>query len=581
MKKATALILTAAMVFCAAATVIAQNVLKREDIPPLTDGDHEARAMAELGMLVGAGNGFELQKELTRAEALVFILRTTGLDLSLNSYDFDAPPFTDIRGHWAEEIILQFYGAGLVSGRGNERFMPDEVISGKEFTKILLSALGYESITLENAREKGEKCGILVNNFTRSVVINDERLTRGDAVRICYCALTAFNANHEMLYESLIESGKYKERDFEGVLYAFETSAKSFSARIDGEMPEDANYMFSPFSIKMAFALAANGAGGTTRSEILSALGIQNIDEYNKNSERLIKTYAENGVMAPDVANSIWINTDETNGRFSEGFKKNAEKYFNAEAASVNSADAVKRVNSWVAEKTNEKIISIINDSDFASLLVNAVYFRGAWENEFSESATKKAPFTACDGKEYDTDFMNLKEYYEYYNKNGVEAVKMPYKSRIYQEDGEIKNAGFEASMYLIMGECEDAEEFLKSAEFESRYLRLFVPKFEFEYEISLNGIMNDLGIKEAFGTDADFTEMFDSGSMTITESKHKTYVKVDEKGTEAAAVTSIALAKAAMPPEPTEVRFDEPFTFVVKDDTNGEILFLGKYQKP
>ena len=248
---------------------------------------------------------------------------------------------------------------------------------------------------------------------------------------------------------------------------------------------------------------------------------------------------------------------------------------------SVGNSDAVGRVNKWVADKTRGKINSITDSSDFEALLVNAVYFKGAWQDEFSEEATKKAPFTAYDGKEYETDFMNKTEYYGCFIGNGVKAVRLPYKSRVYGEDGEMKDAGFEASMYLIMGDCPDAETFLKEAAFDTRYVKLSVPKFEMEYSTDLKGIMKSLGIKKAFEKDADFTKMFDLGSMMITDAKHKTYVKVDEKGTEAAAVTSIGMAKASLPPEPTEMKFDKPFTFVIRDDTNGEILFLGKYQAP
>ena len=114
---------------------------------------------------------------------------------------------------------------------------------------------------------------------------------------------------------------------------------------------------------------------------------------------------------------------------------------------------------------------------------------------------------------------------------------------------------------------------------FESTYIKMSMPKFRIEYETSLNQILKNMGITTAFDDEtADFTKMFDKGNMWFTETIHKTYIDVNEKGTEAAAVTAVGMAGSALPPEPIELKFNKPFYFAIRDNTSGEILFMGRY---
>ena len=106
------------------------------------------------------------------------------------------------------------------------------------------------------------------------------------------------------------------------------------------------------------------------------------------------------------------------------------------------------------------------------------------------------------------------------------------------------------------------------------------MPKFKIEYETSLNDALRAMGINKAFKSDAEFKKMFDSGNMFFTDTIHKTFISVDEHGTEAAAVTSIAMAGSALPPKPIELKFDKPFYFVIRDNVSGEILFMGRFIK-
>ena len=135
--------------------------------------------------------------------------------------------------------------------------------------------------------------------------------------------------------------------------------------------------------------------------------------------------------------------------------------------------------------------------------------------------------------------------------------------------------------MYLVRGEYNEGRVgYITANQMKWEHIKFSMPKFKFEYETGLNDIMKNLGIDIAFDRDrADFTKMVDSGNMFIADSIHKTYIGVDEEGTEAAAVTAVMMeATSARPAEPIVVKYDTPFTFVIRDNKNGVTLFIGEY---
>ena len=364
-----------------------------------------------------------------------------------------------------------------------------------------------------------------------------------------------------------------------------------FADKVNTQMPTDKNYMFSPISIKMALALAANGASGETQAEILNALGISSIDDFNQLSKDLIKRYSQTDILSLDIANSIWINKDKTPQQFGNGFKNIAEEFYNADANTVADALAVSEINSWVNDKTNGKIPTIIdNTNDFWAMLINAVYFKGAWQDEFNANATKPDQFNNADGTKITVDFMNMQKWFPYAKTNSVHMIELPYRNRVenFSEDGEYigtdKYDDLDVSMYLIMSENDvNVEQELSAAinddTFKSTYIKMSMPKFKVEYSTDLNKIFMNMGITTAFNEkNADFTKMFNSGNMWFTKTIHKTFIDVDEKGTEAAAVTSIGMGGSSLPPEPIELKFNKPFYFAIRDNTSGETLFMGRY---
>lgn len=579
-------LLLCAVLLCGAPGVLAAETaaLTRSEIPIDQAAADQLKA---LGMMLGTEHGLELERPVTRAEALTLIWRVTGA--AFPDIGSPQPSFADIAGHWAYDVIEKFYHAGFISGTSASTFEPDRTVSGREFVKILLTVMGYDAVTLDSAYELGKQAEVLTNNFSKSVVREDMELLRSDAARICAGALTGKTADGSMLFKTLIDRGLYTESDFDGVLWSAGPAAgeSGFADKLNSRMPSDKNYMFSPLSIKLALAMLANGADGQTRDEILTACGIENLDEFNTYAKELIETYSQTDLLKLDIANSIWLNRSRTVQNFSAAFQTKISNFYRGEARTVTNDTAVDAVNSWVSEKTAGRIPTIIDNNEFWAALVNAVYFKARWQDEFDADATAEGVFTDRSGDAHSIDFMHRTGYMSCFVGDGLQIVSLPYTNRMVQLSDTGEYLGTEVfddldiSMYLLMGDgkVSDPQALLEGTTLSNQYVSLRMPKFEFDFTTRLNGILQSLGIVTAFdGANADLRPMFDTGNMSLIDTIHKSFIRVDEEGTEAAAVTSLAVAGSAKPPEPVAMTFDRPFTFAVRDNLSGEILFLGEY---
>ena len=372
----------------------------------------------------------------------------------------------------------------------------------------------------------------------------------------------------------------------------------SFADALVRELDAEGNWSVSPYSIRLCLAMLANGAKGETQQELLNALSIDDLDAFNQSVKELLETYDSYArIMSLETANSLWLNQSQLGGEgeFLPDYVRGMDEFFRAAVEEVTNADSVERVNAWVSEKTHGKIPTILTEDnrEFVTALVNAVYFKAAWENEFNEERTDKADFTNADGTTGTVDMMHQTDGFDYYATPGIEALEMPYKN--YAVDNEVgdnweyfRDADF--SMYLIKADDTlDVQNFLDNAEFTYGDVNVSVPKFKVEYSAALDEALQALGVQTAYDPEnADLTAMLDPSSLPgqqhfLDTVLHKTYIAVDEKGTEAAAVTAAMTGEgSAMPSRPELVRTftaDEPFWFVIRDNAKGEILFVGRYE--
>lgn len=217
MKKTIVCILVGILVLTTSISVFSQEtILAREEIPVMQENDVIANGLTSLKVFRGTGNGLELSRSITRAEAVALIFRIHP-DV-IWSLGLTKPEFTDLDGHWAYKEVTYAKKLGIVEGVGDGKFEPDRAVTGREFTKMLLSVMGYKNVTIENAYDLAKESGVLANNFMKSVVKQNFKLLRSDAARILWGSLPAKTEDNVLFYKKMIETGKYKEEDF-NILY--------------------------------------------------------------------------------------------------------------------------------------------------------------------------------------------------------------------------------------------------------------------------------------------------------------------------------------------------------------------------
>ncbi len=545
-----------------------------------------AEILQKIGIMKGTENGLETERLVTRAEALPLIYRVWGIAPETEA---TRSHFTDVDGHWASKTIVDAYLRGYIAGVSETEFAPEEAVTGRQFVKMLLSVLGYEGVTIENAYDRGDALSLLLHNETKTAVQEDWLLTRDVTASICHSALLIKTPDGRLVKQMLVDQGLYTEADFSVMGCGTPAAPVHFADKLNAQMPEKENYMFSPFSVKLAFALAANGAQKETQQEILDALGIADLDAFNQEAKQAIEKYNAAVSMDLNVANAVWVNTSRTQGKQITGpYEKLASAYFDAQAATVTDADAVGTINAWVQEKTNGKISKIAENNEFFAYIANAVYFKAGWLHEFAQYLTKQDAFYNADGTVTSTDFMQQTTHFNYGEAGGVRILELPYKNYVYNTDAEGKYAGrtqdenIDISMFVLSGNgrVHNPQAVLESAQLRMERVHLSMPKFEAEFKADLKEMMRALGVQQAFDSrTAQIRGIIEQWPLYIDAAVHKTYIQVDEKGTEAAAVTGIAAgATSSRPAEPIEFKLDKPFTYIIRDNLSGEVLFAGAY---
>jgi serine protease inhibitor len=344
----------------------------------------------------------------------------------------------------------------------------------------------------------------------------------------------------------------------------------------------DSNVFVSPLSASMALGMTANGAAGTTYDAFHNTLrlGDASAAEVNDGYKSLISLLtALDPSVKFQIANSIWY--DQT-FPFNSSFLNQSKSYFNAEVQGIDFRQpaAANTINSWVSDATAKKIPSIIDGIDPAEVmfLINAIYFKGSWTQEFEKSQTQDAPFFARDGSSSPTPLMHQDKTLQFANGAGFKAVDLYYGNSAYamtvilpdsgQDVNAVASSFTPASWKSLVGSFREAD------------VDFYLPRFKIEWSKILNDDLTAMGLGVAFTSGADFTPMSTRGKeLSISVVKQKTFVDVNEEGTEAAAATSVGVQVTSVP-VPVTVRVDRPFIFAIRERFSGTILFIGKIVK-
>ncbi len=350
------------------------------------------------------------------------------------------------------------------------------------------------------------------------------------------------------------------------------------------EVEGEKNTFISPLSVSMAMGMALNGASGTTYDAMQSILQFNSLtnEEINQAYKSLIELLTQvDQKVKFQIANSIWYRNSM---QFEKEFIDINKKYFDAEVAGLNFDDpnSVNRINNWVNVNTNGNINKIIEliPQDAIMYLINAIYFKGTWKFEFDKKNTQEDLFTLSNGDKVNCQMMaQQNEKFSYYANANFQAIDLPYGEGNFSMTIILPNADKTTNEIINQLNIENWNSWLSNFSEQTGALQL--PKFKLEKEYKLNDILAALGMEIAFSYYADFTNLYKPGGVFISEVKHKTFVDVNEEGTEAAAVTSVELSYKSVGVGGFFMRVDRPFIFVIREKNSGSFLFMGKIINP
>ncbi len=349
----------------------------------------------------------------------------------------------------------------------------------------------------------------------------------------------------------------------------------------------DENIFISPAGVAIALTMTYNGASGQTQQAIAKTLEVQgmSLQEINQ-ANATLKATLENpeSKLQLSVANSLWLKEDEP---FKPEFIQKIRDFYGAEVRNLNFGEptAPSIINAWVKQSTNEKINKIIDDKelepDTVFVLLNAIYFRGTWAYPFPKDATRESPFTLLDGTQKRHPMMSQEIFgVAYYENDIFQAVELPYGEGRLRMCIFLPNQGISLKTFYERLNVENWKKWMNQLNNyqgdRSEGILIGLPRLNLEYSIELKDTLKALGMEEAFGDSADFSAMTPS-RLWIDKVKHKSFVEVNEEGTEAAAVTQVGGTRGGG----RMMLVNRPFFFAIRDNQTNTILFMGSIVEP
>ncbi|HCY43466.1 MAG TPA: proteinase inhibitor I4 serpin [Prolixibacteraceae bacterium] len=382
------------------------------------------------------------------------------------------------------------------------------------------------------------------------------------------------------------------ENQFVTELTTTEKSAKIIAAdnqfgfelfqKIEASLDEPKNTMISPMSVSLALAMVYNGAEGNTKKqmeEMLHKAGLTP-DDINQSYKDLVAGLASHDPRVElSISNAIYY---RNNFPVKADFITTNQNYYNAEVSGLDftkTTQTLNTVNGWVKNNTKGKIDKIIEEvkpNDIMYLL-NAIYFNGEWKYQFKKEDTANLSFTKEDKTVIQVPTMTIENSFNYCNQQNFQLLEMPYGSGKYSMLIFLPASGKNTGDVISMMTVENVTDWISKLTEHKK--KVYLPKFEFKFDNSLVDELMALGMTDAFGN-ANFSGIADAADLVISEVMHKSYIKVDERGTEAAAVTGITVELTSMPVD-NSFRADHPFVFAIREKDTEAILFIGKVMNP
>ena len=353
----------------------------------------------------------------------------------------------------------------------------------------------------------------------------------------------------------------------------------AFGLFAEANRPE-ANLFLSPLSASMALGMTMNGAAGETWNQMRDVLGFGGLaeEEINTAYESLLELLVGlDPAVETAVGNSVWTRQGFT---VHADFLAAVRETFDAEVAELDFASplASERINEWVRAATNGRIEDIVPSpipGAVVMYLINAIYFKAPWTFQFDSSDTRSEPFRLDDGSTRTVPLMTLRRDLPYLENDRFQAVDLPYGGSAFSMSVLLPRPGMSVDDLAASLDPEQWEDIV--SDLRETDLQLFLPRFRLAHERKLNDDLAALGMVDAFDHRADLTRLSPVGGLWISSVKQKSWVDVNEEGTEAAAATAVTVVESAVP----VFRADRPFLFFIRERLSGTILFAGKLASP
>ena len=350
---------------------------------------------------------------------------------------------------------------------------------------------------------------------------------------------------------------------------------------------DEGNLFVSPYSISAALAMTYAGARGETAAQMAGALHFDLAPDrlhpaFGELQRALVAGAGED--YALDIANALW---SQIGFQFLKSFI----------ALGVNDYDAMLReldfagdpelsrrtINGWISDRTREKIPELLSQGairpDTRLVLTNAIYFKGTWVDAFDPKRTRDLPFHLTPEKSIQTPMMFRDGKYAYAETEDIQALELPYR-------------GEDLSMVVVLPKQVDGLTALERSltpdalaewtqSLASSEVDVYLPKFTFRDQSTLNGVLAQMGMTDAFGSGADFSGMTGRRDLYLSVVVHEAFVEVNEEGTEAAAATGVVATLTSLRPAQPVFRADRPFLFLIRERATGAILFMGRVADP
>ena len=384
------------------------------------------------------------------------------------------------------------------------------------------------------------------------------------------CGKIDKNSDNDNPYKPLKLSTKSIQFVESGNKFSFE-----FIDKVNAESDKD--YIVSPLSLQMALGMLLNGAQGNTADEIITMLGYgkDEIEEVNKYFLYLLTQLPKmDKKTSLSLADAVFVSKEFP---LLDTYKAQVSQSYLAEIENLDFSKkekAIEIINGWCDKNTNgmiREVIKDINPYDIAFIL-NALYFKGQWSNKFNAEKTSDKDFVTESGVKKKLPMMKLLKAFEYFENDIFKAVRLPYG-----------NNSFAMTVFLpVKGhKTSDVTAFLKNGGecvFNKQNVDLWLPKFETKFEIGLNELLKSMGMRAAFSLGAADFGAFSSKASCVSFVKQNAVIKVDEEGSEAAAVTSIGMANSPGPSFDLVFHADHTFLYSITEIGTGVILFAGRY---